>query len=185
MKRILILTGLITILTYSLGAQVFVTKNGYIRFFSTTPVENIEAKNNQVNCALDTKNNKLIFKVLIKSFVFEKALMQEHFNENYMESDKIPSASFNGKIANISELNLSKNGIYKVNVEGELNIHGVAKNVKETGTAEVKDGKIRLKAKFTVKPKDYQIKIPAAVETKIAESIEVNVNCNLSLMDKK
>jgi hypothetical protein len=185
MKRLLILTSFIAIFALQLGAQVLVTKNGYIRFFSTTPVENIEAKNNQVNCALDSKNNKLIFKVLIKSFVFEKALMQEHFNENYMESDKFPSASFTGKITNINELNLSKNGIYKVSVEGEMSIHGVAKNVKESGTAEVKDGKVRLKAKFNVKPKDYQIKIPAAVATKIAESIEVSVDCSLSPMDKK
>ena len=167
------------------SAQVYSTKNGFIRFFSSTPVENIEAKNNQVNCALDTKLNKLVFKVLIKSFEFEKALMQEHFNENYMESDKIPNASFVGNIVNAGELNYAKAGVYKVTVEGDLNIHGVMKKVKESGTLEVSQGKIRLKSKFRVKPKDFQIKIPAAVATKIAESIEVSVDCLLSPLEKK
>ena len=79
-------------------SQKYLTKNGSIRFYSETPMETIQADNKQVNSALDVQTGDFVFKVLIKSFLFEKALMQEHFNENYMESDKMPDATFTGKI---------------------------------------------------------------------------------------
>jgi polyisoprenoid-binding protein YceI len=164
-------------------AQKYMTKTGFIRFFSETPIETIQADNKQVNAAFDTQTGDLVFKVLMKSFMFEKALMQEHFNENYVESDKFPNATFQGKVANLSAVDFSKTGTYDVNIEGDLTIHGVTRKISEKGTFEVKGGdKIHGKSKFMVKPADYDIKIPGAVVKNIAESIEVTVDVELAKM---
>lgn len=165
-------------------AQKFLTKNGKISFFSKTPVENIEAHNKQVNSVLDIETGDFGFKVVMKSFEFEKALMQEHFNENYVESDVFPTAGFKGKITNLKDVNLSKSGSYKVTVEGDLTIHGVTKKVKESGTLEVKGDKIEGKSKFSVKPADYGIRIPGAVAKNIAESLEITVDVMLDKLLK-
>jgi polyisoprenoid-binding protein YceI len=115
----------------------------------------------------------------MKSFEFEKALMQEHFNENYVESAKFPDATFKGKVININEINFTKNGKYKAFVEGDLKIHGVTKKVKQNGSIEVKDGKIIIIAKFPIILKDYNIKIPKAVINNIAENVDITVNTTL------
>ena len=101
--------------------------------------------------------------------------MEEHFNENYMESSIYPKSTFSGKFTNFDVSNFRKNGKYNVVVEGDLKIHGVKKHVKENGTIEVKDGKIKTIATFRVKPEDYKIEIPGLVRDKIASSIEINV----------
>lgn len=160
-------------------AQKYLTKNGHIKFFSSAPLENIEAHNRQVNAALDVSTGEFVFRVLIKSFEFEKALMQEHFNENYMESHKFPNATFTGKVINIKEIDLAKDGTYPVEVEGKLTIHGVTKDIKEKGTFTIKDGVIHGFSKFYVRVADYDIKIPKAVVNNIAEVIEVTVDVKL------
>jgi len=168
---------------YSVQAQKYMTKNGNIKFYSETPIETIEATNNQVNTALDSKTGDLVFKVLIKSFNFEKALMQEHFNENYMESDKFPNSTFQGKVTNISTIDFTKEGTYEATIEGDLTIHGVTKKISEKATFTVKAGdKVHGTSKFNVKPADYDIKIPGAVVKNIAETIEVTVDVELSKM---
>ncbi len=93
---------------------------------------------------LDLSTGGFVFNVLMKSFEFEKTLMQEHFNKNQVESEKFPSATFVGKVTNFMENNLGKEGIYNVIVEGKLTMHGVSRDVKETGTVEVKQGKANL-----------------------------------------
>ena len=164
-------------------AQKYMTKNGNIRFYSETPMETIEATNSQVNAALDSQTGDLVFKVLIKSFNFEKALMQEHFNENYMESDKFPNSTFQGKVTNLSAIDFKKEGTYEAMIEGDLTIHGVTKKISEKGTFTVKAGdKIHGNSKFNVKPADYSIKIPGAVVKNIAETIEVTVDIELAKM---
>jgi polyisoprenoid-binding protein YceI len=169
--------------TYTVQAQKYMTKNGNIKFYSETPLETIEAKNSQVNAALDTQTGDLVFKVLIKSFQFEKALMQEHFNENYLESDKFPNSTFQGKVINLSAVDFSKEGSYEATIEGDLTIHGVTKKISEKGTFTVKSGdKIHGISKFNVKPADYDIKIPGAVVKNIAEVLEVTVDIELSKM---
>jgi polyisoprenoid-binding protein YceI len=105
--------------------------------------------------------------------------MQEHFNENYVESDKFPNATFKGKVTNLTEINFTKNGKYKAMVEGDLTIHGVTKKVKQTGTFEIKDGKILTNAKFSIAIKDYNIKIPNTVLKNIAENVDITVNVSL------
>jgi polyisoprenoid-binding protein YceI len=169
--------------SYPVYAQKYMTKNGNIKFYSETPMETIEANNNQVNAALDTQTGDLVFKVLIKSFQFEKALMQEHFNENYMESDKFPNSTFKGKIANLSSIGFSKEGTYEAVIEGDMTIHGVTKKISEKGTFTVKAGdKIHGSSIFNVKPADYEIKIPGTVVKNIAETLEVTVDIELSKM---
>ncbi len=181
------LTALILFVILSLGsaqAQKYITKTGHIRFFSSTPVEDIEAHNRQVNCALDQQNGEFVFRVLMKSFQFEKALMQEHFNENYVESDKFPNAMFSGKVVNISAINFDKNGIYNATVEGDLTIKGVTKKVSEKGTFEVKDGNVTGKSTFNALLADYGIKIPNTVASNISKTIQIDVDVNLEKLAK-
>ena len=179
MKKITGLLAIILLSTTLANAQKYMTKGGTIKFFSDTPMEKIEGVNRQANSALDFSSGNFVFKVLVRGFEFEKALMQEHFNENYMESEKFPNSTFSGKITNIKDVNLAKDGIYKVIVEGDLSLHGVTNKVKTNGTLEVKAGKVTGKSTFNVSPKDFNIAIPKAVIKNIAEAIQVDVNVSL------
>jgi polyisoprenoid-binding protein YceI len=174
MKRLIILS-LLTMVALFASAQKYMTKNGFISFFSHTPLEDIKADNNQVAGAIDTSTGELVFQVLIKSFHFERALMEEHFNENYMESDKFPKASFKGKITDLKAVNFEKNGVYEVAVEGNLIIRDVTKNMSVKGTIEVVTGGLITNAKFIIAPEEFNIKIPAVMREKIAKTLEVNV----------
>jgi polyisoprenoid-binding protein YceI len=151
------------------------TKDGFIGFFSHTPMEDIKADNNQVASIIDFSTGEMVFQVLIKSFHFERALMEEHFNENYMESVTFPKSTFKGKITNLSSVDINKSGTYEVSVEGDLTIHNVIKRVSVKGTLEVVAGGLNANAKFNIIPEDYNIKIPGVVKEKFAENIEVTV----------
>jgi polyisoprenoid-binding protein YceI len=172
MKRIIFLLLLI-FLFFIASAQKYMTKNGYIGFFSHTPVEDIKADNNQVASVLDLATGDIVFQVLIKSFKFENALMEEHFNENYLESEKFPKSTFKGKITSLNAVDLSKKGTYDVTVEGELSIHGVSKPLTAKGSVEVADAGITANSKFILVPEDYNVKIPSVVRNNIAKTIEV------------
>lgn len=179
MKQLLFAAAL-TLLASPAFAQKFMTRTGKVTFFSSTPVENIEAVNNDAASVLDGKTGEMAFQVPIKSFRFENALMQQHFNESYMESDKFPRADFKGKVMNMGDVNLSKDGSYPVKVAGKLTIHGVTRDITAPGTLTVKGGKVTTSSKFNVRTADHDIKIPAMVSKKIAESIEVTVSSVLS-----
>jgi hypothetical protein len=179
MKKIAILILTFAALSNA-SAQQFMTRTGKVTFFSKTPVENIEAINNETACSFNPGSGDLRFIVPIKSFKFEKALMQEHFNENYLESDKFPKAEFNGKIANPETINLSKDGVYPANAVGKLTIHGVTRTVTIPGTITIKDGKPVADATFNVRCYDYEVKIPSVVSSKIAEEIKVTVSAQMS-----
>lgn len=166
------------------NAQKFTTKTGTIRFFSEAPAENIEALNRQVNSALDVSTGDFVFKVLMKGFQFEKALMQEHFNENYVESNKYPSATFIGKIISSNLSDLNKIGTYEVEVSGDLTIRGKTQKITEKGSFEVKAGAIAGKSKFYIKLADFDIKIPKTVVKNISETIEITVDVNLEALAK-
>jgi polyisoprenoid-binding protein YceI len=181
MKRIVLIIG-IMLLALPAGAQKYMTRNGYIGFYSHTALEDIKADNNQVASVLDITTGGIVFQVLIKSFHFQKALMEEHFNENYLESDKFPKSTFNGKIVNLAEIDFSKNGTYEVTVEGDLTIHGVTNKVSAKGTIEVKPDGIYAGSKFNLTPEDYKIDIPGIVRNNIARSLEVTVTMKYELM---
>jgi hypothetical protein len=181
MKRltiIIILSGLFL----SANAQKYVTKNGYIGFFSHTSMEEIKGDNNQAASILDISTGDLVFQILIKSFHFERALLEEHFNENYMESDKFPKSSFKGKITNLSSVDFKKNGTYEVTVEGDLTIHDVTNKISVKGTIEVVSDGINANSKFNVVPEDYKINIPSLVREKIAKKLEVTVTMKYAAM---
>lgn len=178
MKTILI--ALTTVLfAVSAAGQKYITKTGYIRFFSDAPLEKIEAHNRSVNAALDAITGDFVFRVLMKSFSFEKALMQEHFNENYVESDKFPNATFLGKVTNIKDVKTDKDGEYPVTVDGKLTIRGVTKTVSVKGTFTVTKDRVLAKAKFTILLPDYKIDIPGAVINNISKSIDITVETTL------
>lgn len=178
MNKIIMAIALVCLAT-SVQAQKMMTRTGKVSFFSSTSVENIEAFNNEVASVIDTKTGEVVFIVAIKSFKFEKALMQEHFNENYMESDKFPKADYKGKIVDMSAVNFAKDGTYNVKTTGKFTMHGVSKNIAVPGTVTVRNGVATIKAKFSVAPSDYGIKIPSVVSSKIASQIEVTVDSDL------
>lgn len=182
MKSLFSTFSLILLMSISLTAQNYITRTGYIRFYSEAPLENIEAVNRQVNSALNVETGDFVFRVLMRSFNFEKALMQEHFNENYVESHKYPNASFQGKITNIDEIDFSAPGTYNAVVEGELTIKDATNSIKETGTLEVKADEITGKTVFTILLEDYNIEIPSAVSRNISEEIEITVDVELKKM---
>lgn len=171
----LILVFVFLAVTFTANGQKYITKNGYISFFSHTPIEDIKADNNQVASVLDITTGEIAFQVLIRSFHFEKALMEEHFNENYLESDKFPKSTFTGKITNLSGIDFSKKGTYDASVEGDLTIHGVTRKVSTTGQIEIADEDIIASSKFNITPEDYNISIPAVVRNNIAKIFEVTV----------
>jgi len=179
MRMFSIVTALVLLSVTTATAQKFLTKTGYIRFYSDAPLEKIEAQNRQVNSMFDLATGGFVFKVLMKSFEFEKALMQEHFNENYVESDKFPNATFIGKVINVNELNVEKDGVYPVTVQGKLTLHGITKDLSEKGTFEVKQGKLLGKAKFNITLSEYGITIPGNVGKNISKTIEITVDVTL------
>ena len=174
MKRLSLLFILLEI-AITVNAQKYMTKNGFIGFFSHTAMEDIKGDNNQVAAVLDISTGDMVFQALVKSFHFDRALMEEHFNENYMESDKFPKSTFKGKITNLSSVNFSKNGTYDVTVEGDLTIHDVTNKISTKGTLEVVAGGINANAKFNIVPEDYKIIIPGVVREKINKNLEVSV----------
>jgi hypothetical protein len=174
MKRLFLFLFFLNIVLAA-NAQKYMTKNGYIGFYSHTPMEDIKGDNNQVVGALDISTGEMVFQALIKSFHFDRALMEEHFNENYMESDKFPKSVFKGKISNLKDVDFSKNGIYNVTVEGDLTIHDVTNKISAQGTIEVVSGGINANSKFKVVPEDYKINIPGVVKDKFDKNLEVTV----------
>jgi hypothetical protein len=174
--RKIILSAVIVLAGLSLNAQKYSTKNGFVGFYSHTAFEDIKADNNQVASILDASTGDIVFQLLNKAFHFEKALMEEHFNENYMESETFPKATFKGKIDNIKDVDLSKPGKYKVNVSGEMSMHGVTKSFSTPGTLEVTADGLVAVSDFRIKPEDYGITIPGVVREKISENMTVSVN---------
>ncbi len=182
-----ILTIIVTLfIVFSLNAQkTFFTKSGFIGFFSSTPLENIDARNHQVVSFLKTADGSLNFGVLVKSFKFKNALMEEHFNENYAESDKYPKAKFKGRILHIDNIDFDKDGSNTAVVEGKLTFHGATNTIKLNNVELIVSGdKLKGKASFLVKPEDYNIEIPAIVRGKIAKEITVNIEIEYNLYRK-
>ena len=159
-------------------AQQFMSRNAAISFFSSTPVEDISAESEQGSAVLDVADSRLAFQVPILSFHFEKALMEEHFNENYMESEQFPAATFQGKIEGLNA-NGATGEVQQVVADGQLTIHGITVDRRVEGTAtRTKDG-WNLHAEFAVPTADHEIAIPKLVREKIAEAIEVTLDATL------
>jgi len=162
----------------------YFTRNGTIEFYSETSVEDIKAINNQASCILDIENGDIAFSVQMKGFQFAKALMQEHFNENYVESDKYPAATFKGKILNYDKTKLTSGDDYEVEITGDLSLHGVTKQYTAQGKLKWNENRISGHSVFMAKVADFDIKIPATVINNIAESVRVTVDIDLELFKK-
>jgi polyisoprenoid-binding protein YceI len=175
MKQISLIFALVLATSAGLQAQKFYTKNAEVSFFSKAALENIEATNKTTTAIIDSKTGSIAFSVLIKGFVFEKKLMQDHFNEKYMESDKFSKAEFKGTITDNASVKYTTDGTYNVNVKGKLTLHGVTKEVTSTGKITVKAGKISATSEFTVALADYHISIPAVVKDKISKTVTISV----------
>jgi hypothetical protein len=174
--KTIIFISLGLVLSLAATAQKLKTRNASVSFFSATPVENIDAMNKQVSSILNLENGQFAFLVPIKGFEFEKALMQEHFNENYLESDKFPTAKFTGLIAEHAKINLSENAKHSLNLKGIMIIHGESKEIEQDVMVIIENGKLRLKADFTVMASDFGVEIPAAKADNISNSLAVKVD---------
>lgn len=176
-KSIFIAIALLVCMMQTVTAQkVFATKSGQIYFNATGALVKIAAVNNQVDSKFVDATGQIIFGVLVKGFKFENQLMEDHFNENYMESTQFPKADFKGYITNIKEINFSKDGAYPIQVEGTLTIHGVAQKTSTKGTLTLAQGKATIAGDFSVKVKDYGI-TGLYIGEKIANEATIKLNC--------
>ena len=164
-----VLFALISITAFA--QQKYFTKSGKVTFYSKAPLEDIEAKNKNAVSVFDVTTGKIEVSILMKAFEFEKALMQEHFNENYVESDKFPKSVFKGMINDLSKVDLIKNGKYNTTVSGKLSMHGETRDVTAPVTFTVNNGIINAISEFKVVLEDYKISIPSIVNDKIGKEV--------------
>lgn len=174
MKKI-ILTAIILFNLNQVVAQKVITRNGEVKFEASVPAfEEIAATNNTVSCIFDKTTGDIAVLALVKGFKFKSPLMEEHFNENYMESVKFPKATFKGKVLNFDASKTS--GTY--DVEGDLTIHGVTKKIKSK--VSFTNANKTMSCSFSVKPQDYGIEIPSVVKNKIAQNVKISLKFDLT-----
>jgi len=181
MKKLYLLL-LVTLAGKVINAQdKYFTKNGTITIDATSnaSLETVHAVNRTASAVLDTKTGNMLFVVLLKGFEFHKALMQEHFNENYVESDKYPKAEFKGQVQDLSSVDFSKEGTYNVTVKGTLSIHGKTNPVETKGSLQVTNGRVVANSSFNVTLKDYNISIPGLVADKVSKTANIIIDCTL------
>ena len=176
-------------ISYTTTAQSkYFTRTGSVMFDAEgklDDVEEIKAKNTTATCVLDATTGQMEWAVTMNKFIFASSLMQKHFNENYIESEKYPKATFKGKINDISKVNFTTDGTYPVAVAGTMNLHGVTKEISVKGVVTVEKGKILVSSGFEVLLKDYKIDIPTVVFVKIAESAKISISAALEILTGK
>lgn len=188
MKKIFFVIAIAVTTTASFGQGRFITKNGKIHFDATTPTspEKIDGTNDKATSVIDASTGAIEFALLMKAFAFEKSLMQEHFNENYVESDKFPKATFKGTITNMSSITLSKDGTYPATIKGQMTLHGETKEISAGGTIVVKGGAITAaKSEFKLLLSDYKVDVPSVVSDKVAKEAKITVDLTFQPMAAK
>lgn len=173
-KYIFLLTFVMAV-SYSVAQDVYFTRSGHIYFISHTDIIDIDANNHQAAGFLDVTTGKVQCAVLIKSFEFTLATAKEHFNESYMDSDKFPKAEFKGEIVNINSINLAEQGSYLATVKGKLTIKGQTKDLETQVEMIVKESEILASCSFDVTISDFNIKVPALVENRVAKVVQVSL----------
>lgn len=173
--KILMKNNIIMLLIFLVSNQLFsqeryLTKEGYISFFSHSLVEDIRANNYQVLSVIDKKTGEIVIQLLMKSFMFKKALMQEHFNQSYVESYKYPKATFKGFIINFNEQD-NQNTTFEI--KGILSIHGKEKEISTIANVQILKDQINLSGHFMVEVADFDINIPIVVRNNIAKTIKI------------
>lgn len=182
MKKVIVLTAVIFYTILSVQAQKYLTKEGVIDIYSETSLFVIEAKNSKVACILNADNGEVVASTLSRSFKFREALVEEHFNENYMESHLYPKAQFKGKIVNFNQVNFSKAGTYTVQIEGDLTLHGQTNPVNTQGKLVVNSGSVVASTEFTISLEQYKIKIEEQYKDRIKDEIKLTVHFDLKPM---
>ena len=177
MKLVLMCVAFVFISGFVSAQDKIFTKSGKISFYSKAAIEDIEAFNKTTTVVIDIQTGEFQFSVPMKGFEFRKALMQQHFNENYIESDKYPKSDFKGSIVNSSDIDFKKNGTYDAKAKGKLTIHGVTKDIEADGKIIVNESKIALNSVFSVSLQDYKIKNDKV--NNISNNIKITVDCLL------
>ena len=171
MNKIIAVFSLLLCVGNASSQTIYKTDTSMVSFFSATPVENIEAYNTASTSLINVAKKEITFRVPISGFRFKESLMGEHFNENYMETEQFPYATFKGKLSD--SLDISKDTIYNITATGMMNIHGQDRAEEYNGLMICMDGKATLNCDFAVSLADYNIKVPKVVYENIAEVIEV------------
>ncbi len=180
-KSLIVVCALLLLAPLSFSQNILTAKSSSIKFFSSTPARDIEAVNTASTTLINLATKDIAVRIPIKSFDFPNKLMQEHFNENYLESEKIPYASFKGKIN--ESIDLNKDGKYPVTASGKINIHGVERDQNLKGTATVANKTLTIDTVFDVALADHKIEVPKLVFVEIAE--KVKVTCKFVYVEKK
>lgn len=178
MKKMISVLVVFIALGFQMNAQKMMCKDGHLWFFGSTPLENVEAHSKTSSGVIDVATGNVVVSALLKSFEFEKALMEEHFNENYVESDKYPKAVFKGQILNNADVTYTKDGKYTAKISGDLTLHGATKKIDTEVIMDKKADVLHVTGKFIVTPQDFNIEIPSLVKDKIARNIEINIDMN-------
>ena len=182
MRNKFFICTLLLIFSIDLFSQKFISRNSQVNFNASTILEEIRAINNNVSCILDTENGNVAIQMKMISFKFKKALMEEHFNEKYVESEKYPNSNFVGEILNWDK-SLLNGDMHNIICKGRITIHGVSKSIETQSTIQKINKKIIIISNFTLANSDFNIKIPKLVKDKISETVEVNLN--IQLLEKK
>ncbi len=178
MKKYILIFAAVHVFMLTAKSQDYLTRNGSVSIYSHTPLEDISAQNNETLSVLNSSTGDIEFKVAVKGFHFAKTAMEEHFNNpDYMDSEKFPKAGFKGKVTNLSAVNFSKDGSYKVTVQGDLTMKGITKPVSAQGTITVSNGTVTAVSTFNVNRKDFNVIGEAFTQKKIADQIQITVNC--------
>lgn len=183
MKRIAIITAIFGLTVNIIFAQKYITKEGVIDINSETSLFTIEAKNQKVASILDASTGEVVASTLVRSFKFREALVEEHFNENYMQSVSFPKAIFKGKITNLKSVDFLKNGTYEITLEGDLTMHGETRPLATTGKITVSNGKLNATTQFTVSLQNYKIKVEESYKDRIKDEIKLMINFDYSPME--
>lgn len=183
MQKLFTVIIAILVIHISVSAQDrYYTRNGHIDFFSHAPLEDIKANNEQVAVFLNISNGSISSAMLMKSFIFEKALMQQHFNENYIESDVYPRAEFEGTILEFDTNDFKTSDPVTVTARGKITLHGITNDLTVEGTISKQRDKFQIDAQFILKPADFKISIPPSLRDNIAKEIQVTLNAQLVAM---
>ena len=183
MKKLFFACLAVASLHTGFGQVRYFTKTGNVSFQAGTALEDIDGANKSTTSVFDAGTGQIEFALLVKGFEFKSALMQDHFNENYMESGKYPKSVFKGKITNIDKVNFKKAGEYPVTVKGTLDMHGVQKEIETAGVFKVlNDETVTSTATFTVTLEDYKIAIPGLVKDKISKTAKIQVYCSYTIL---
>ena len=171
MKTLITFFCCFILVTVCNSQERYLTKNGAITFYSKMPLEDIKADNNQVLSIIDASSGKMAISILMKSFMFKKALMQEHFNENYVDSDKYPKATFKGAIIDFDTITTSERFLAII---GNLTIHGETKEITINALTKKTGEVIEMAGDFFINLADFNVKIPSIVKNNISEKIKVS-----------